>query len=198
MKFEEIKIDDSNFYYKTKITSIDNNQLIKDLKLNINLNKNTSSQTIGPGIQSYVIIKTQEIIKLNQIIYDRIFDFLGYDKNNLGPYFTYEWVYISDKNNKITRFHNHNFNNFINAPMDWTFTYYVQMPDNLLLEDGKLFFKTPNLEISCMPEVGDLILFSSKLLHKPELNKSSSLERIVYAGNFTYLNSKDQYKKNML
>ena len=71
-----------------------------------------------------------------------------------------------------------------------------KMQNNLKNNEGRLFFKTQNgFETSILPEIGDLILFSSKLLHRPELNPNSELERIVYAGNFVKLDHKTDYLK---
>ena len=197
MSFKEIKIDSNISYYKTKLDNIDNSLLIKDLKLNMNINKHTSVQSPKePGVQSHIIIKTKTIEKLNQSIYDLIFKLLKYEKNEV-PYFTTEWVYVSDKNNKYSRFHTHAFSSTLKKDLDWTFVYYVQIPDIVNDNEGKLFFKTTNgAEFEYVPEEGDLLLFSANLLHKPEINPNSIKERIVYAGSFVLLDYEYDYNKN--
>jgi hypothetical protein len=74
------------------------------------------------------------------------------------------------------------------------------MPDNLNNQEGKILFRTnEGIEVSYLPKVGDLILFPANLLHKPELNRGSDIERIVYAGGFAMLDCDKEYgfKKNI-
>ena len=197
MAFDEIKINQNTSYFKTKIDNIDYIQLIKDLNLNLSVNKHTSLPAENePGIQSKIVIKTQIINKLNKLIYNNIFEFLGLDLESIGAYYTTEWVYVSDKFNKYTKYHTHNYSNTIYPSIDWSFVYYVQIPDNLKGDEGRLFFKTDNgEEYSFLPKKGELILFRSKLLHRPETNQNSKSERIVYAGGFVQLNYDTDYKK---
>ncbi len=191
MGFKEIKIDNTNSYYKTKLNNIDINQLIKDINLNISISKRISLPTSDTaGTQTYINIKTPTISILNKKIYNKIFNFLGY--NNSIPYYSNEWVYISDSRNEFVKFHTHVYNDIITKSFDWTFVFYIQMPDNLKKNEGKLSFKTNNgTETSFLPKVGELIMFSSKLLHKPELNPNSNIERIVYAGSLAVLEYDD-------
>jgi hypothetical protein len=195
MDFKEIKINGEESYFKTKIENINFEQLIKDIKLNIEINKSTIRTR---GLQSQIIIQTTTLLNVYDKIMNKIFDLLNYSGENIYPHYSAQWVYISDKFQKGTKYHHHIENNgFVNVKMDWTFVYYVQMPDNLKNNEGKLFFKTQSgFETSILPEVGDLIVFSSKLLHKPELNPNSDLERIVYAGNFVKLDYETDYLKN--
>lgn len=198
MKFEEIKIDNNNSFFKTNITEIDTIKLIKDLKLNIELNKNTTYSTKNrPGIQSTIIIKTETLKELHDKIIDKICYQFNYGNKTKIPYYTMEWAYISNKENKYSEYHIHANNDMINEIVEWTFVYYVQMPTNLKEKDGRLFFKLDNgYEMDILPETGDLLLFSSKLKHRPETNENSDIERIVYAGNFIYLDYNKHYIKN--
>ena len=202
MKFKEIKISDTISFYITNLSTINNFELIKDLKFNMNVNKKTSIESHNePGIQSYIILKTKTIENLNDKIYKKIFNFLNYNLKDINPYFSTEWVYVSTKNNNWSRFHTHTLSDTLKTNLDWSFVYYVQMPDNLNEQEGKILFRTnEGVEVSYLPQVGDLILFPANLLHKPELNRSSDIERIVYAGGFTILdyNKEYGYKKNKI
>ena len=166
------------------------------------VNKKTSIESHNePGIQSYIILKTKTIENLNDKIYKKIFNFLNYNLKDINPYFSTEWVYVSTKNNNWSRFHTHTLSDTLKTNLDWSFVYYVQMPDNLNEQEGKILFRTnEGVEVSYLPQVGDLILFPANLLHKPELNRSSDIERIVYAGGFTILdyNKEYGYKKNKI
>jgi hypothetical protein len=205
MDFKEIKINGEESYFKTKIENINFEQLIKDIQLNCEINKSTgrgeaaahikAERTIGT--QSQIIIQTVTLLDVHDKIINKIFDLLNYSGENMYPYYSVNWAYISDKFQKVTHYHHHiESDRSVNVKMDWTFVYYVQMPNNLKNNEGKLFFKTENgFETSILPEVGDLLFFSSKLLHKPEIALNSELERIVYAGNFVKLDYKTDYLK---
>ena len=201
MKFKEIKITDVVSFYITNLPTINNFELIKDLKFNMKVNKKTSVESVKEhGIQSYIILKTKAIKNLNTKIYKKIFKFLNYNTNDINLYFSTEWIYVSNKNNNWTRFHTHTFSDTLKTDIDWSFVYYAQMPDNLNEQEGKILFRTnEGIEVSYFPQVGDLILFPANLLHKPEFNRSSDIERIVYAGGFTILDYTKDYgsKKNI-
>ena len=202
MKFKEIKISDRISFYITNLSTINNFELIKDLKFNMNVNKKTSIESHNePGIQSYIILKTKTIENLNDKIYKKIFNFLNYNLKDINPYFSTEWVYVSTKNNSWSKFHTHTFSDTLKTNLDWSFVYYVQMPDNLNEQEGKILFRTnEGVEVSYLPQVGDLILFPANLLHKPELNRNSDIERIVYAGGLAMLDYNIEYdsKKNKI
>ena len=202
MKFKEIKISDTISFYITNLSTINNFELIKDLKFNMNVNKKTSIESHNePGIQSYIILKTKTIENLNNKIYKKIFNFLNYNFKDINPYYSTEWVYVSTKNNNWSRFHTHTLNDTLKTDLDWSFVYYVQMPDNLNNQEGKILFRTnEGIEVSYLPQVGDLILFPANLSHKPELNRNSDIERIVYAGGLAMLNYNIEYdsKKNKI
>ena len=202
MKFKEIKISDTISFYITNLSTINNFELIKDLKFNMKVNKKTSIESHNePGIQSYIILKTKTIENLNDKIYKKIFNFLNYNLKDINPYFSTEWVYVSTKNNNWSRFHTHTLSDTLKTNLDWSFVYYVQMPDNLNEQEGKILFRTnEGVEVSYLPQVGDLILFPANLLHKPELNRNSDIERIVYAGGLAMLDYNIEYdsKKNKI
>ena len=194
MQFEEIKINEEASYFKAKIENINFEQLIKDIRLNIEINKQTIRTR---GLQSQIIISTVTLADVYDKIMNKIFDLFNYSQESMYPHYCVTWVYISDKFHKFTKYHDHvDSNRSVNVEIDWTFVYYVQMPNNLKNNEGKLFFKTESgFETSILPEVGDLILFSSKLLHKPDINPNSELDRIVYAGNFVKLDYETDYLK---
>ena len=164
MKFKEIKITDVVSFYITNLPTINNFELIKDLKFNMKVNKKTSVESVKEhGIQSYIILKTKAIKNLNTKIYKKIFKFLNYNTNDINLYFSTEWIYVSNKNNNWTRFHTHTFSDTLKTDIDWSFVYYAQMPDNLNEQEGKILFRTnEGIEVSYLPQVGDLILFPAK------------------------------------
>jgi ectoine hydroxylase-related dioxygenase (phytanoyl-CoA dioxygenase family) len=70
------------------------------------------------------------------------------------------------------------------------------MPNNLVGDDGKLVFKLENgTTYSILPEVGDLLIFPTTLLHAPMTNTNSEIERIVFAGVWSYIDDTIQIRK---
>jgi hypothetical protein len=186
---EEIKLNNSISIFKTKIEISDLNNLICDIKLNSTISIDTSYPTqMHPGIQSSIVLSTPSIRELNEKIMNVLFENFNIDKNK--PYTTYQWTYISYNTNTYTSFHAHNKKNHTNIPLQWTYTYYVQMPHNLIGDDGKLIFKLDDESTqSILPEIGDLIIFPTTLLHMPMTNTASDIERIVFAGVFSHINN---------
>jgi hypothetical protein len=192
---EEIKLNDNTNIYKSKIKITDKNKLISDIKLNLDISINSKNSTpTEPGIQSTIVISTPSIRELNEKIIDVLFKNSKIDINT--PYITNQWVYISDKKNTYYGFHSHDKKNHTNIPLQWTYTYYVQMPNNLVGDDGKLVFKLDNdTTHSILPEVGDLLIFPTTLLHAPMTNTNSEIERIVFAGVWSYIDTTIQIRK---
>jgi hypothetical protein len=201
---EEIKLNETTSIYKSNIPLEFLDDLIKEINLNISVNSNTNNseysktEVTSPGIQSNIIIDSKNISTLKSICVDRVKTVANYEMSN--PYYARTWVFISNSKTEVSGWHTHN------KPMKddlvkikdftWTFTYYLQMPDNLKGEEGYLFFKTKDGKITkMMPEVGDLFIFSASLDHRPELNRTSTKDRIVYAGNFMDLDFQTEYTK---
>jgi hypothetical protein len=66
----------------------------------------------------------------------------------------------------------------------YTYVYYVQMPDVMNGEDGVLYFRGSNKkEYWIRPEEDDLIIMDADMPHSPNNAPSSTIDRIVIAGN---------------
>lgn len=192
---EEIKLSNTVSVYKTKIEISDLNKLMSDIKLNLDVSIDTKKSTpTEPGVQSTIVISTTSIRELNEKIMNVLFENSNVDKNT--AFSTYQWVYISNNTNKYFAFHAHTKSiNTITTPK-WTYTYYVQMPNNLVGDDGKLIFKLDDdTTHSILPEIGDLLIFPTTLLHAPMTNTKSDIERIVIAGVWSDIDSTIQIRK---
>lgn len=113
------------------------------------------------------------------------------------------WVNIVDKNNPKQQIRNSLNGNYIyhnhveiqrrlgfKIP-NYTFVFYIQMPDNLSDNDGKLFIKDKKgNEFGILPEVGDLIILEGDVPHAPIDAPNSTKDRIVLAGNVCFENIK--------
>ena len=196
MMLNEIKITDKVSIYITNI-EYNKEQLIKEVKLNFDVNATSirvaSKET--PGLQSNIIISGEEIDRINKYALTLLGSELKCNINK--PLYHHSWSYKSDNTNIYESYHAHtsspgtNINN-----MEWTYTFYVQMPDNLEGEDGYLLFKTKEgVEYKMLPNEGDLVFFPASLLHMPKNNNKSKLERIVLGGLFKSLNLNDKIIK---
>jgi len=192
-----IKFSEELSIYTAKINGIYNEQLCKDLLLNCDVNKDTTRMTHGPGIQSNIIITTENIRKLEIILVEKLKYLLNLKTDTI--LYKYYWVFISQSNNNKSNYHDHvsgpNLKQSMETPQ-WTFVYYASFPNNLEENEGLLFFKTKSgEEFSILPEEGQLIMFSADVLHRPGLNNKSTKDRIVFAGNYAVLDINKKYYK---
>ena len=190
---EKIHITDNVYIFK--LTSIDYNQpkLIDELMFNLDINKRTTTHSFkSPGIQSDIFILGGEISYVRNQIID-IFDNLIYESKNTYAY--KNWIYVSTKQNPYTNYHSHTEMSGLKSKGEWTWTLYIQMPDNLKGNDGELMFSANGVEKSLLPEEGDLFIFPAGLNHKPNTNQSSTKDRIVLAGTMSKMDLSKKYTK---
>ena len=70
---------------------------------------------------------------------------------------------------------------------DYTFIFYIQMPNNLKGDDGKLFMKDKQgNESSILPYEGQLVILYGDVPHSPVDALNSTKDRIVLAGNVCF------------
>jgi hypothetical protein len=195
---KEIQFSKDLSIYTTYIGGVDNNQLSIDLEKNCETAFLPSEgQRSGPGIQCKVMVVTKNINNLEIKILEILRDFLKLDDDYI--FYKEDWIYISDNSNKGTSYHTHNTGGnlkYSRQHPQWTFVYYVSMPNNLLDDDGTLYFKDKNNnEFSILPKVGQLILFGTDVQHRPALNRTSTKKRIVYASNIGIIDRNKNYIK---
>ena len=97
-----------------------------------------------------------------------------------------------DEFNHVDKYHNHV---DINKKMDsfvpnYTYVYYIQMPDIMNGEDGVLYFRGENKkEYWIRPEEDDLIIMNGNMPHAPNSAPNATIDRVVMAGNvgFDYI-----------
>lgn len=192
---EVIKLDDTVLIYKTNI-SYNKDELIKELYFNFQLN-NTTTTADNAGRESTLVINSKNIdyIKLEAVNFIRE----ALLSNREVNYCQKNWAYINDKTAKHTDWHSHEKNHVSTVLKNqWTYTFYVQMPNNLSNNEGKLSFKKSTKEYSILPDEGDIVVFPATLLHKPELSPNSTQERIVIGGNFIEIDINRALKKTQI
>jgi hypothetical protein len=191
---QEITLNNDVKIYKTKfISPYVLADTLEKIKMNILLNKRTTDdrmhENVGPGIQSPIILKCVEL----DVILDNAVSVCKelYGEETMG-HLIHSWVAISRNDRTKFLWHKHiHFAppyNFIET--DFTFTYYLQMPDNLSGDDGMLLFKTKDGQIhKVLPEENDMFIFPPDLDHVVEWNRDSTKDRVVVASNIKFINS---------
>jgi hypothetical protein len=194
--FTEFKLADDLTIFTSTISNIDNESLVKDLEYNCEVSKDTYHGGGNPGKQATIVVTSKNIEILKKEILKKLISILKLDIDYICTYDA--WVYISDNKNKITDYHTHttegNFR-FSEEIPHWSIVYYVEVPNNLIENDGRLFFKTKTKEVSILPYQNQIIMFPANVLHKPGLNPNSTNKRVVYAANISVLDRNKKYKK---
>lgn len=193
---KELILNEKVKVYICKIVDYNSEELKKQIKLNLNFSQAVESTSNKlSGTQSLLMIESNEISSLKQ----KCLNFLNLINNNdkEGLCFTRNWFYINDSKTKESFLHDHTKNKEMpSLDIEWTYTFYIQMPNNLQGTEGCLSFKTEDNKIhTILPEEGDLIIFPSNLLHIPELSPNSTKERIVLGGIYTKLDVDKSYVK---
>lgn len=102
--------------------------------------------------------------------------------------FQNSWFYIASNEIKEAQFHVHTKfkEEYPSAYSNYTWTYYVQKPDNCIGEEGMLSFATDEKgtdKFDLDVQLDTLYVFPSNLHHRPNLSPNSSIDRITAAGN---------------
>lgn len=108
---------------------------------------------------------------------------------------TDSWVNIVRAKNPVQKnfksdgniiFHDHvdlNIKNGLPPPF-YTFVSYIQMPNNLMGDDGVLFIQDVDKKVfTILPEEGDILIMKGDLPHSPNVAPNSDFDRIVLAGS---------------
>ncbi len=196
----EINLNNEVIIYKSNLNlepKFDKQRFIEKLITIDSLVKTTNQKfgPIAPGRQSNLSgMYIPELIFIKNNICRLLSETFKISNN----FIIYDWLYYSDKDNAYTGYHTHDIlapikssvNHIDNLKTDYSFTYYVQMPNNLKDNQGKLYFKTKSgYEFSILPEEDDIFIFPGDLQHKPEINPNSTISRIVVAGNVAFFDN---------
>ena len=169
---------------KYKLDS-DFKNLALEIDFNVGLDERANTDfnkgNLEPRIQAQAVIRGGLIEDINNkvlAILKRDF----YKKDDLMYTFR-NWVFIVDKESPEGKYpHNHTRMSELTTKGEWTWVYYVTMPNNLEGDDGYIYFFDEGKEISFLPEVGDLIIFPAHYYHLPKINPKSNINRRVIGG----------------
>jgi len=119
-------------------------------------------------------------------IHSFVVNFLCKEYNLVDDYVFHSWVLFADNKDDRSYYHDHlDINGISNQ---WSMCYYIQMPDNLSGDQGKLMFKSKTeKELGILPKEGDVIIFPGNLLHTPLEASNSTKDRVVFCSNFSFI-----------
>jgi hypothetical protein len=194
---DKIEIDKDVFVYRIKKTLIHSkDEILSKIEQNgsyATIRQLKKDGSYNVGIQSPLIMNCDELNEVEYTANKIAKEIYGYDSfiNN-----TWSLILNSDykfpiNNQDIAGWHDHKSVYAINSEYydsSVTFTYYLQLPNNLKNNEGMLSFKVSGGKIiKMMPEEGEYIFFSSDILHRGELSPNSTIPRIVIAGNIHFV-----------
>jgi len=192
---KKIFIDDETFYYRGRLEDpISNRIFLSKIKTvfyeypQFQLNK-TKKDDRNEGFRPHDELEISLIrIKEGLHIQTEVFNNLKKFHGTSSDYIVQSWVVFVGNSNKINFYHDHPFIKMV--PNQWSFCYYVQTPNNLTGKEGMLMFKTEQgIEDGFLPDEGDLVIFPGNLQHMPLDTTKSTKERVVFCGNFSFLNT---------
>ena len=202
---EKIYFDNTTFIWKTKLNLSNSKSIFLKESENI-INANPNIKTDGYGFVSEwnnnldftgklnIRIELDKIVQMGvdncKTIYDE--KQLPYNKIN-----TEAWVNVVRSKNPVqTNFYEneekYHVHTDINKKMksfvpNYTYVYYIQMPDKMVGEDGVLYIMSKSgKEYFIIPEEDDLIIMEGDLPHAPNTAPNSTIDRIVLAGNIGF------------
>ncbi len=201
MDYIKLSYGDIDIYRTSLPLNVDKQPLLEEIyvqKRYIFFDKEYNDKEVGlPGLQLTVDIMAGDAVNsLKQLGYKigkSIFESISGKEVYSGM--QSNWIYISAPSNPNSNYHDHiRFSAKEHGVYtDYTWIYYIQMPDNCKDKEGHIFFK-PNMytsegdegAVSFFPEEGYLYFWNSVYAHRPELSPNSTKDRVILAGNLAF------------
>jgi len=193
---EEIKLSADISIFKTTLADFPQQKLVEESYCNNDIRDTLiQPQDKSPGFQSDVHIVNGKLEECSKII-NNILITKFYSNSNYKFGFR-NWLYISDNTTISSFYHSHTAMPKLKCQGNWTWTYYIQVPNQLKGEEGKLSFLVEDGEtFNILPEEGDLFIFPASLQHRPLATPNSTRDRIVLAGTLGKLDMNHRYTKD--
>lgn len=202
----EIKLDETTSIYKVKYDwqyskddFIKRTNQIRKFNSNYEILKDSKTKLIDKKY-FYFLFNCNEFNALNNFVLDKCEKI---NNTKVSEWSIENWVFIADgytqtdlEHNKLINagiipyeWHKHPYV-YTNNPLiktDFTFCFYIQIPDNLTDREGNIAFKTKSgIETFLAPEEGDIIIFSGDLWHTPVgMISEKNKDRVLIAGNIS-------------
>jgi hypothetical protein len=203
---ETIYFDDTTYIWKTKLNCISDKSLLLKEAYDV-INSMPGIKTDGFGYTNYdnsinfigeidINNKLDEVVQLGIDVCKELYT--ESNKNIFNRINSESWINMVRSKNPvqiqfkhteikgINKYHNHTEINKQQKSFvpNYTYVYYIQMPDIMNEEDGVLYFKGNNdKEYWIRPEEDDLIIMPGDMPHAPNNAPNSTIDRIVLAGN---------------
>lgn len=181
MKYDIIQCGDHKIY-KIEINDLNNESIIKELseykKLGHELNISTD------------ILTSDNIRKMYQACYKKV-EFVHSKELDIGIKNGYQsgWIFELTNGDYGGNYHKHPHLSqlYPNYTSDISWVYYLQIPNNLINDEGAILFNDEfdNI-ISIIPELNYVYAFPANLLHKPNKTINSTKSRIVAVANIKF------------
>lgn len=140
----------------------------------------------GPGIQiESNIYADSHTVDLFKNIYNKVINLHKKKTEESLPSYHHSWFFINPPSETESNFHDHSkFNStFPHDIPSYTWTYYIQLPNNCRGTDGLLSFKQDSFIETIDVKLDTIYIFPSNLLHQPNISPLSTVNRITAAGN---------------
>jgi hypothetical protein len=178
---EEIKLSELYTIYKTKYSWKYSKE---DILLKYNKNYNLFGQL--DVNTSPIFLNCDEFDSVFKIVFDVTKKLSKGGNDSMSK----KWFYIQKNENTFEKYHAHKFvdaKQNIDVLNEWNFCFYLSIPNDLIDDEGKLFFMDENeIEHPISPTEGDIIIFPANLKHKPKLSPNSKGTRISMCGNIAF------------
>lgn len=203
---EKVYFDDDTFIWKTKLHLIEHKSALLKEAYDI-IKSKPNVITDGYGYTEYnkdinFIGQVEINNKLDEVVQSGINMckelYTESNTNVFNKINTESWVnmvrsinpvQLEFKHNELKGVDKYHIHTDINKRMklfvpNYTYVYYIQMPNVMEEEDGVLYFKGKNKkEYWVRPEEDDLIIMEADMPHAPNNAPKSTIDRIVLAGN---------------
>jgi hypothetical protein len=198
---EKIYFDKNTYIWKTKLDYINDKPLFLKEAHSI-IESQPSNNTDGYGYRHEweenlnfigeinIQTKLDEIVKIGINECKKLYEEINILYNKIN---TDSWVNVVRAKNPVqknfyngNKYHIHTEVSKKNKDFvpNYTYVYYIQMPDIMNDEDGVLYFKGKDeKEYWIRPEEDDLIIMEGDMPHAPMYAPNSTIDRIVLAGN---------------
>lgn len=177
---EAIKLSDKFTIYKGSDSSFTSKK--EECLRIVEINKKYSNPTNDNSI--WMEVNSKIFREINSTIHKGIEQI---SNRTLENYAEHYWVYTQFKGFDLEWMHQHLYvhpSGRTTTVSDYTFTYYLQIPDDMKGDEGHIIFETEDkVKHKFLPKEGDYFIFPGDIRHTGVPTPNCEVERIVYAGS---------------
>lgn len=184
--YEEIVLSEKYKIYKTKYNwEFPRENFVERIYQNRMVGNNLSTHT------HTIVFDCDEFDSIHNLVYGTIKSFTN---KNPKEYSTSWWSFIQEPNFQQEFIHTHPFvyaSGFydyqgIKIKNDWTFVFYIQIPQNIVGTEGNILFVTEDKQKHYfLPENGDIFIFPWDIRHSALPSPNAEKDRISLQGNYS-------------